>query len=442
MDDFLPAARERGYLHPVTDEPALAARLGAGPTAGYCGFDCTADSLHVGSLIQIMLLRLFQRCGHRPVVLLGGGTTRIGDPSFRDEARPLLDDAAIARNKAGIRRVFAPFLRFGEGASDAIEVDNADWLDGLGYIAFLRGIGRHVSVNRMLGMDSVRLRLEREQSLSFLEFNYMLLQAYDFLELHGRRGVALQMGGSDQWGNIVMGTDLVRRVAAERRGSDDAERRGQDAEVMRERDAAEGHAARQGAGAEAFGLTTPLLTTASGTKMGKTASGAVWLSPDRLAPYDYWQFWRNAEDADAGRFLALFTDLPMDEVRRLGALRGAEVNEAKKVLATEATALLHGRPAAEAAAATAAATFEAGTASADLPAVAAPLPAPLIDLLVLAGFASSRGEARRLIRGGGARLNDAAVADEAREVTPADLRDGAAKLSAGRKKHALVRPAG
>ncbi len=435
MDDFLAEARARGFLHQVTDEAGLAARLARGPISGYCGFDLTADSLHVGSLIPIMLLRLFQRCGHRPVVLLGGGTTRVGDPSGKDESRLLLDDAAIARNRSGIRRVFAPFLRFGDGPADAVELDNADWLDGLGYIPFLRAVGRHVSVNRMLTMDSVRLRLDRAQPLSFLEFNYMLLQSYDFLELHRRHGVAVQFGGSDQWGNIVMGVDLVRRVAAERREEAGAARR-------EGGDATRRDGTTHGAGAEAFGLTTPLLTTASGAKMGKTAAGAVWLSADRLAPYDYWQFWRNAEDADAGRFLALFTDLPMGEVGRLAALRGAEVNEAKKVLATEATALLHGRDAAEAASATARGTFEAGAAAADLPAVAASFPAPLLDLLVSAGFAASRGEARRLVRGGGARLNDSPVTDEARAVTAADLRDGAAKLSAGRKRHALVRPAG
>ena len=393
-----------------------------------------------------MLLRLFQRCGHRPVVLLGGGTTRVGDPSGKDEARQMLDDAAIERNKAGIRRVFAPFLRFGEGPTDAIELDNADWLDSSHYVPFLRDVGRHFSVNRMLTMDSVRLRLERDQPLSFLEFNYMLLQSYDFLELNRRHGVTLQLGGSDQWGNIVMGADLVRRVAAERREAMAAEPREVMVAAKREmlaaaEDAPPG-AARAESGPEAFGLTTPLLTTASGAKMGKTAAGAVWLSAEKLSPYEYWQFWRNVEDADAGRFLALFTDLPMDEVRRLGALGGAEINEAKKVLATEATALLHGRDAAEAAAGTARSTFEAGIAAADLPSVTATLPASVLDLLVRAGFAASKGEARRLVRGGGARLNDEPVTDEARAVTAHDLRDGAAKLSAGRKKHALVRPEG
>ncbi|MGY4799999.1 tyrosine--tRNA ligase [Teichococcus aerofrigidensis] len=408
MDEFLQAARERGYIHQVTDEAALAARMQQGPLSAYVGFDCTADSLHVGHLLSIMMLRLLQRMGHRPVALLGGGTTRIGDPSFRDDARPLLSDAQIETNKAGIRKTFDAFLRFGEGPSDAIMLDNARWLDSLLYIPFLRDVGRHFSVNRMLTMDSVRLRLEREQPLSFLEFNYMLLQSYDFLELRRRHGVALQMGGSDQWGNIVMGVELNRRIDA----------------------------------AEVFGLTTPLLTTASGTKMGKTAGGAVWLNPDRLPAYDYWQFWRNTEDADVGRFLGLFTELPMPEVRRLGALGGAEINEGKKILATEATALLHGRPAAEAAAETARRAFEEGEAAATLPGITASLPAALIDLAVQAGLATSKGEARRLVRQNGLRLNDAPVSDEALVVTEADLRDGAAKLSAGRKRHVLVRAPG
>ena len=404
--DFLHEAQERGFIHQVTDAEALSARLRAGVVSGYIGFDCTADSLHVGSLMQIMLLRLMQRSGHRPVVLMGGGTTKVGDPSFRDEARPLLDDAAIERNKAGIRRVFDRFLRFGEGPADAVMLDNAEWLDGLRYIPFLRDVGRHFSVNRMLTMDSVRLRLDREQNLSFLEFNYMLLQSYDFAELRRRHGVTVQMGGSDQWGNIVMGVELCRRMD----------------------------------GAEAFGVTTPLLTTASGAKMGKTAAGAVWLNEERVSAYDYWQFWRNTEDADVGRFLALFTELPMDEVRRLGALAGAEVNEAKKVLATEACALLHGRAAAEAAAETARRAFEEGEAAATLPSITAGLPQPVVDLLVTADFVKSKGEARRLIAQAGIRLNDATVEDPSREVTPEDLRDGAAKLSLGRKRHVLVRP--
>ncbi|MFN6955338.1 MAG: tyrosine--tRNA ligase, partial [Acetobacteraceae bacterium] len=338
-----------------------------------------------------------------PIVLVGGGTTKVGDPSGKDEARQLLSEEAIEANKAGIRRSFNSFLDFADGR--ALMLDNAEWLDRLGYIAFLRDVGRHFSVNRMLTMDSVRLRLERDQPLSFLEFNYMLLQSYDFLELHRRQGCVLQMGGSDQWGNIVMGADLIRRME----------------------------------GKEAFGLTTPLLTTASGAKMGKTAAGAVWLNPDRLSPFEYWQYWRNAEDADVGRFLALFTDLPMAEVARLSALQGAEINEAKKILATEATALLHGRAAAEAAAETARRTFEEGKAADTLPAITHALPAAVVDLAVAAGLAASKGEARRLIAQQGLRVNDAVVADVAAQVTPADLRDGAAKLSAGRKRHVLVR---
>jgi tyrosyl-tRNA synthetase len=402
-DDFLHAARERGFVHQVTDEAALAAKLRAGTVSAYIGFDCTADSLHVGHLLSIMLLRLFQRCGHRPVALIGGGTTKVGDPSGKDEARQLLTDAQIEANKAGIRRSFERFLDFGEGR--ALMLDNAEWLDRLAYIPFLRDVGRHFSVNRMLTMDSVRLRLERDQPLSFLEFNYMLLQSYDFLELRRRHGVSLQMGGSDQWGNIVMGADLVRRMAGE----------------------------------EAFGLTTPLLATASGAKMGKTASGAVWLNPDRLPPYDYWQFWRNADDGDVGRFLLLFTELPAGEARRLGALAGAEINEAKKVLATEATALLHGREAAEAAAETARRAFEAGEAAETLPAVDMALPATVVDLLAAAKLVASKGEARRLVAQGGVRLNDEPVTDPMLAVTEADLRDGAAKLSLGRKRHVLVR---
>jgi tyrosyl-tRNA synthetase len=405
--DFLQEARARGFIHQVTEEPAFAARLQQGPVAGYIGFDATADSLHVGSLVQIMLLRLLQKTGHRPVVLMGGGTTKIGDPSGKDEARQLLDDARIEANKAGIRKVFEPFLTFGQGPTDAVMLDNAEWLDRLLYIPFLRDMGRHFSVNRMLTMDSVKLRLEREQNLSFLEFNYMLLQAYDFLELNRRHGICLQMGGRDQWGNIIMGADLIRRVDQK----------------------------------EAFGLTTPLITTASGAKMGKTAQGAVWLDAAKVSPYDYWQFWRNTEDADVARFLGLFTDLPMTEVARLAALQGAEINDAKKTLATEATALLHGRAAAEAAAETARRTFEEGVTAATLPTHLAALPANIVDLLAEAKLVASKGEARRLIQQNGVRLNDAPVADVAAQVKAADLRDGAAKLSLGKKKHLLVRPA-
>jgi tyrosyl-tRNA synthetase len=409
--DFLREATARGFVHQCTDPEALDAALRGGTVAGYIGFDCTADSLHVGSLVQIMLLRLMQRHGHRPVVLLGGGTTRIGDPSGKDESRQLLTDAQIASNMAGIRRVFDPFLTFGAESPGALLANNADWLDALGYIPLLRDVGTHFTINRMLTFDSVRLRLEREHPLTFLEFNYMILQAYDFRELYRRHGVVLQMGGRDQWGNIVCGIELVRRTD----------------------------------GATVFGLTTPLITTASGAKMGKTAQGAVWLTADRVSPYEYWQFWRNTEDADVGRFLRLFTDLPLDEVARLEALGGAEINEAKKVLATEATALAHGRAVAEQAAATARATFEEGTRAESLPGITVPASElaagiPAFRLFTAAGLAASGGEARRLIRGGGARVNDVTIADEARPITAADLRDGAIKLSAGRKHHRLVRP--
>ncbi len=407
---FLQEAEARGFVHQCTDAEALSDALNAGVVSAYVGYDCTADSLHVGNLLSVMLMRLLQRHGHRPVPLLGGGTTKIGDPSGRDESRQLLTDAVIAANMAGIARNFAPYLRFGDAATDAFVVNNADWLDQLGYIPLLREVGVHFTINRMLTMDSVRLRLDREQPLTFLEFNYMILQSYDFRELHRRHGVRLQMGGSDQWGNIVSGVDLVRRTD----------------------------------GAQVFGLTVPLMTTASGAKMGKSVRGATWLSADRLSPYDYWQFWRNAEDADVGRFLRLFTDLPLHEIGRLEQLGGAEVNEAKKRLATEATALLHGRAAAEQAAETARSTFEAGAAADTLPThlvAVADLAAgiPVWRLLAEAGLAASNGEARRLIRGGGARVNDTVVADEGRLVGEGDLRDGAVKLSAGKKQHRLVK---
>jgi tyrosyl-tRNA synthetase len=407
--DFLNDATARGFINQGTDLAALDAACAAGSIAGYIGFDCTADSLHVGSLVQIMMLRLMQRHGHRPVALMGGGTSRIGDPSFRDEARQLLSDDQIAANMAGIRSCIEPFVRFGDGPADALMLNNADWLDKLGYIELLREIGPHFSINRMLSFDSVRTRLEREQGLTFLEFNYSILQSYDFRELKRRHGVVLQIGGSDQWGNIVSGVDLVRRTEQ----------------------------------ATVFGLTTPLITTASGTKMGKTAAGAVWLSAARLAPYDYWQFWRNTEDADVGRFLRMFTDLPLAEIDRLAALGGAEINEAKKVLATEATAMAHGRDAAEAAAATARSTFEAGETAATLPthlvnAEELARGIPVFRLLAESGLVASLGEARRLIKGGGARVNDAVVGDDA-VVTEADLHDGGLKLSAGRKQHRLIK---
>ena len=409
--DFLTEATQRGFIFQCTDTEGLRARMAQGPITAYIGFDCTADSLHVGSLVQIMILRLLQKHGHTPLVLMGGGTTRIGDPSGKDESRQLLTDAQIAANMAGIRRCFAPFLRFGDQPGDAFMANNADWLDALGYIPLLRDVGVHFTVNRMLSFDSVRLRLEREQPLTFLEFNYMILQSYDFRELHRRHGVVLQIGGSDQWGNIVSGMELGHRTE----------------------------------GAQLYGLTTPLIATASGAKMGKSAQGAVWLTADRLGAYEYWQFWRNTEDADVGRFLKLFTDLPLDEIARLESLGGAEINEAKKVLATEATALAHGREAAELAAETARRAFEEGEAAATLPSIEVPQAElvtgiPAFRLFTLAGLAASNGEARRLIRGGGARINDTPVSEEALTVSATDLRDGAIKLSAGRKHHRLVKP--
>ena len=408
---FLLEAQARGFVHQCTDAEALSQLLETGVVSAYIGFDCTADSLHVGSLVPIMLMRLLQKHGHRPLPLMGGGTTKIGDPSGKDETRQLLTDAVIATNMAGIARVFSAFLRFGTGPADAMMVNNADWLDGLGYIPLLREVGPHFTINRMLTMDSVKLRLEREQPLTFLEFNYMILQSYDFRELFRRHGVRLQMGGSDQWGNIVSGVDLVRRTDA----------------------------------AQVFGLTTPLMTTSSGAKMGKTAKGAVWLSADRLSPYDYWQFWRNTEDADVGRFLRLFTDLPLDEISRLDALAGSDINEAKKVLATEATALLHGAAAAALAAETARSVFEQGVTAESLPlhcisAEVLSAGIPVYRLFAEAGLAASNGEARRLIKGGGARINDAVVNDENRVFTRADLgSEGSAKLSAGKKQHRIVR---
>ena len=406
---FLAEAKARGFVFQCTDEAALDAALNAVVVAVYIGFDLTADSLHVGHMIQIMLLRLLQKHGHKPVALMGGGTTRIGDPSFREEARQLLTDAQIAVNLAGIRKNIEPFLRFGEGATDAILANNADWLDRLSYIDLLREVGVHFSVNRMLSFDSVRSRLEREQGLTFLEFNYSILQSYDFRELNRRHGVSLQMGGSDQWGNIVSGVDLVRRTDQK----------------------------------SVFGLTAPLITTASGAKMGKSAAGAVWLTAEKLSPYHYWQFWRNTEDADVGRFLRLFTDVALVEIARLEALGGAEINSAKTVLATEATALAHGRAAADEAAETARKTFSEGAAAEGLPSIciaAADLAAgiPAFALFVIAGLAASNGEARRLIRGGGARLNDVVITDEAQLIAGA----GVQKLSAGKKQHVLVRAEG
>jgi len=407
--DLIQTLTARGFLHQCTNLEALDAKAAAGPITGYIGFDATADSLHVGSLVQIMMLRWMQKTGHRPVALMGGGTTKIGDPSGKDEMRSVMDDATISKNIASIQAVFHRFLTFGTGPKDAALVNNADWLDELKYIPFLRDIGRHFTINRMLTMDSVKLRLDREQPLTFLEFNYMILQGYDFVELFKRFGCTLQLGGSDQWGNIIQGVDLGRRVVE----------------------------------AELFGFTCPLITTASGAKMGKTAAGAVWLKAERLSPYDYYQFWRNTEDGDVGRFLKLFTDLPLDEIARLEALQGAEINDAKKVLALEATALLHGADAAKDAAETARKTFEQGGIGDDLPTIeipAAELQAgiPAWALFVRAGLAASNGEARRLIAGGGAKVDD----QKCDENTLVKSAGGVIKLSAGKKRHAIVKVAG
>jgi len=410
--DLVRVLIERGHVYQASDIAGLDAAALKGPITAYIGFDATATSLHVGSLMQIMTLRRLQQTGHRPIVLMGGGTTKVGDPSDKSTQRPMLSDAVIAANIAGIRRAFEPFLRFGSNPTDAVMSNNAEWLDRLGYIDFLREYGVHFTINKMVALEFVRSRLEAEQALTFLEFNYMLMQATDFVELHRRYGCTLQFGGSEQWGNIVNGIDLIRRMD----------------------------------GAEAFGLTTPLVTTASGVKMGKTVDGAVWLNADLRSPYDYWQFWRNTEDADVVRFLKLFTELPLDEIERLGALQGAEVNEAKKLLASEATALLHGPEAAKAAAAAARTTFEEGGLSGDLPTVEiarAELQAGLALAAVAAdaGLAASRSEARRLAQGGGLRVNDAVEKDGQRLLTLSDLNpDGVIKLAAGRKKIVLVRP--
>jgi tyrosyl-tRNA synthetase len=402
QSDLLSTLATRGYIHQMTDAAALDALAAKQVVPGYIGFDPTAPSLHVGSLVQIMLLRRLQQTGHKPIVLMGGGTGKIGDPSFKDEARKLLGAEGIQSNVASIKRIFERFLTFGDGPTDAVMLDNAEWLDALEYIPFLRDVGQHFSVNRMLSFDSVKLRLDREQSLSFLEFNYMILQAYDFLELSRRAGCRLQMGGSDQWGNIVNGIELARRMD----------------------------------GAEVFGVTTPLITTADRAKMGKTMAGAVWLHEDQLPHFDYWQFWRNTDDRDVGRFLRLFTDLPLDEIARLEALPGAEINEAKKVLANEATAMCRGRAAAEQAAETARRTFEEGTSGDALPSVAvAGESIGIVDALIAIGFAKSKGEARRLIAGGGARIDGEKVSDEAATIvlTGTDVR-----ISAGKKLHGLL----
>jgi len=410
--DFLRTLDERGFIHQVSDETGLDALLTKETVTAYIGFDPTAPSLHAGSLIQIMMLHWFQQTGHRAISLMGGGTGMVGDPSFKEEARQLMTVDTIEDNIASIKRAFSNYLSYGEGPKDALMINNADWLRGLNYLEFLRDVGRHFSVNRMLAFDSVKTRLDREQSLSFLEFNYMILQAYDFVELAKRYGCRLQMGGSDQWGNIINGIDL-------------------------------GH--RMGTG-QLYALTSPLLTTSSGAKMGKSMNGAVWLNPEMLSAYDFWQYWRNTEDADVGRFLKLYTTLPMDEIAKLSALGGAEINEVKKILATEVTAILHGRAAAEAAAETARKTFEEGAISDDLPTIEIPsaeLDAGigLLSLVVRAGLAASNGEARRHVQGGAVRINDVAVSDERRSVGTAEVTaDGVIKLSLGKKKHLLIRP--
>lgn len=408
--DFLHIMQERGFLHQCTDLENLGKQLAAGTVTCYTGYDATATSLHAGSLLSIMMMRWFQKCGHRPIILMGGGTTKVGDPTGKDESRKVLSDADIQSNIAGIRKVFEKFITFGNGPTDASMVDNAEWLEKINYLEFLRDYGPHFSINRMLSMDSVRLRLEREQSLSFLEFNYMLLQAYDFLELYKRYGCTVQFGGSDQWGNIIGGVELVRRILQK----------------------------------ESYGLTCPLLTTSSGKKMGKSATGAVWLNDDMLSPYDYYQYWRNTEDADVGRMFKIYTELPMDEIARLEALRGSEINEAKKILAFEITRMCHGEKAALDAAETARKTFEEGAAAEGLPTITLPR-AQLSEgiaaymLFKDAGLAASGGEARRLIAGGGARINDAKVENDQRIVTLDDVNgEGSIKLSAGTKKHALV----
>jgi len=411
--DFLRTLSERGFIHQISDEAGLDALFAKETVTAYIGFDATAKSLHAGSLIQIMMLHWLQKTGHRPIALMGGGTSMIGDPSFKDEARKLLTPEDIETNLAGIRNNFTPYLTFGNGPRDALMINNADWLMSLNYVNFLRDVGRHFSVNRMLSFESVKLRLDREQSLSFLEFNYMILQAYDFVELSRRHGCRLQMGGSDQWGNIVNGIELGHRMGTP----------------------------------QLYALTSPLLATSSGAKMGKTAAGAVWLAADMTSPYDFWQYWRNTEDADVERFLKLYTTLPLDEVARLAALDGAEINEAKKVLATEVTAMLHGREAAELAAETARKTFEEGALADTLPSIdvpAAELSAGIgvLALFVRAGLAGSNSEVRRQIQGGGVRLNDQPVTDDRLVVGSTHVTaDGVIKLSMGKKKHVLVRAA-
>ncbi|PTM90224.1 tyrosine--tRNA ligase [Mycoplana dimorpha] len=411
--DFLRTLSERGFIHQISDETGLDDLLAKETVTAYIGFDPTAPSLHAGGLIQIMMLHWFQQTGHRPISLMGGGTGMVGDPSFKDEARQLMTPETIDANIASIKKVFSSYLTYGDGPKDALMINNADWLLGINYLEFLRDVGRHFSVNRMLSFDSVKMRLDREQSLSFLEFNYMILQAYDFVELNKRYGTRLQMGGSDQWGNIINGLDLGHRMGTP----------------------------------QLYALTSPLLTTASGAKMGKSLSGAVWLNPDMLSAYDFWQYWRNTEDADVTRFLKLYTTLPMDEIARLSALGGSEINEVKKILATEVTAMLHGRENAEQAAETARKTFEEGAIAENLPSIEVPTGEleggiGLLSLIVRAGLAASNGEARRHVQGGAVRINDNAAADERMTIGGADVTaDGVIKLSLGKKKHILVRPA-
>ena len=411
--DFLNVLHDRGLIHQVSDAAALDAACCKGPVTAYVGYDATATSLHIGNLISVTMLYWFQQTGHRPITLMGGGTSMVGDPSFRDDQRQLLTVEKIAENIEGIKKIFGKILRYGDGPTDALMVNNADWLLKLNYVEFLRDVSRHFSVNRMLSFDSVKLRLDRDQSLSFLEFNYMIMQGYDFVELNRRYGTLLQMGGSDQWGNIINGVDLSHRMG----------------------------------GPQLYALTTPLLTKSSGEKMGKSASGAVWLNGDLFSPYDFWQYFRNTEDADVGRFLKVFTRLPLDEIARLAALGGAEINEAKKILATEATAVVHGRDAAEAAAETARKTFEEGALAESLPTVNIPraeLDAGIgvLAAFVNAGFVASNGEARRQIKGGGLRVNDVAVNDEKMLLTPDQLTpEGVIKLSLGKMRHILLKPA-
>jgi tyrosyl-tRNA synthetase len=409
--DFLHVLESRGFIHQVSEPEVLDQLARTEQVTAYIGYDCTAASLHVGHLLPTMMLRWMQKTGHRPIALMGGGTTRVGDPSGKDESRRLLTEEQIGENLKGIRHIFTRFLQFGDNGNDAIMANNADWLNKLNYIDFLRDVGRHFSINRMLTFDSVKLRLERQHELSFLEFNYMILQAYDFLELNKRYGCRLQMGGSDQWGNIINGIDLGRRVA----------------------------------GAQLFALTSPLITTSSGAKMGKTAAGAVWLDPNLVSPYDYWQFWRNTEDGDVGRFLKLFTEMPLEEIAKLEALKGSEINEAKKILATEATAMVHGRDAAEKAADTARTTFEEGALAENLPSIEtkkSELEAGIgiLNASVQAGFVSSTSEARRQIKAGGIKVNDVTVTDEKMVLSAKDMtQEGVIKLSLGKKKHVLLR---